>query len=106
MVRFDVPVAAVAATVTEMLAVFPVILDGVTVAVTPAGAPVTATATAPVKLERTRLSVTVPVPPWATDNVVGTDAMVNDAADPEVTVSVNVAETAETPVPVAVTVIG
>jgi hypothetical protein len=87
MVRADVPIVAVAGTDTEMFAVFPVTLDGVTVTVAPVGAPVTATPTAPVKLERTRFSVTEPVPPWATDSVVGTDAIVNEPVPGAVTVN-------------------
>ena len=97
------PNVALGAAVTVSVEVLPVAVVGERVAVTPVGAPVTVRPTSPVKLVRVMLTVLVPLAPCATDNVAGVNAR---PKVPPVIVSVYGAPTAETPSPVATTVIG
>jgi hypothetical protein len=87
------------------VAVVPVTLEGVSVVVTPVGAPDTVNATGPVKLLRLRFSVTDPDPPCPTLTVAGVGASVNEPVV-EVTVRVNVTVFVVTPLPPAEIVIG
>lgn len=102
-VRVAAPNVALGAAVTVSVEVLPVAVVGDRVAVTPVGAPVTVRPMSPVKPVRVMLTVLVPLAPCATDNVVGVNAR---PSVPPVTVSVYGAPTAETPSPVATTVIG
>ena len=97
------PNAAFAAAVTVSVELVPLVVVGESVAVTPVGAPVTASATLPVRLLRVMFTALVPLEPCGTERVVGVNASEKENA---VTVSVYVVDTAETPGPVALTVIG
>jgi hypothetical protein len=97
------PNAAFAAAVTVSVEVVPLVVVGESVAVTPAGAPVTASATLPVRLLRVMFTVLVPLVPCRTESVGGVNASEKENAE---TVSVYVVETAEIPGPVALTVRG
>jgi hypothetical protein len=105
-VNVAVPVVAFAAAVIVSVELFPVALVGLTVAVTPVGAPVTMSATAAVRLVRVMFTVLVPLAPCANDCVGVARASVNEDAGAAVTTSVKVAVTGETPNPVAFTVMG
>lgn len=97
------PNAAFAAAVTVSVELVPLVVVGESVAVTPVGAPVTASATLPVRLLRVMFTVLFPLLPCGTERVGGVNASEKENA---VTVSVYVVDTAETPGPVALTVIG
>ena len=97
------PNAAFAAAVTVSVELVPLVVVGERVAVTPVGAPVTAKATLPVRLLRVMFTVLVPLVPCATESVAGVNAIEKLNA---VTVSVYVVDTADTPGPVALIVIG
>ena len=73
-VNVALPTVALDAAVTVSVELFPVVLVGLRVAVTPVGAPVTASATSPVKFVRVMFTAAVPLAPCATDNVVGESA--------------------------------
>ena len=67
-----VPAVAVGDAVTVSVEVLPVVLVGLSDAVTPFAAPVTASATLPANPPvRVMLIVLVPLAPWFTDNVAG-----------------------------------
>ena len=103
MVSVAGPSVALTAVVTTSDAAVPVVLAGVTTAVTPVGAPVTANAIAPVRFVRVIARLLLPVEPCETESVAGVATTANENA---VTTSVCVAVTAVTPVPVALMVIG
>src|SRR2546423_409377 len=85
MVSVAVPGVAFDAAVTVSVELFAVALVGLSVAVTPVGAPVTASATAPVKFVRAMFTVLVPVAPCATDSVAGESDSAKDDAGGAVT---------------------
>ena len=102
-VSVDVPAARLAAAVRFNVAVLPVTPLAANAAVSPVGAPVTARFTAPVKLVRAKLSVMALEAPCAMLTLVGAAVIVKLAVCCccALTVSVNTADVALTPDPVA-----
>lgn len=103
-VMVELLAAAPEAAAIVSVAVFPVTFDADNVAVTPAGAPLTARSTAPVNgAVLVMVSVLVPLAPAATDSVAGDSAIAIDPVAGTVVVTPRDAVAFATPVPEPVT---
>ena len=103
-VTLEVPVAAVAAAVSVNDALLPVVGLVVNAAVTPDGNPSAASVTAFAKFVRAMFTVTAPFALCAIESDAGFNESAKELAGAAVTVRVNDADTALTPVPLAVPV--